>query len=51
MSRAERKLARELAATARMEREQAIDAQRADLPWWMQRDLRAILIRWFRSRP
>jgi hypothetical protein len=48
MSRAERKLYRELGHNARLDRERAIDAERADLPWYMQRDMRAVLARLLR---
>lgn len=50
MSRATRKLARELAATAELDRNRAIDADRADLPWYMQRNWRVIWARFLRRQ-
>lgn len=50
MSRATRRLARELADTAEADRNRAIDADRADLPWYMQRSWRVIWTRFLRRQ-
>lgn len=50
MSRAERKLVRELAGIAEQDRNRAVDAERADLPWYMQRNFRVIWERWIRRQ-
>lgn len=43
-----RNLRKEEAALVRQERELRTDIIRADLPWYMQRNLRAVLYRWLR---
>lgn len=45
-----RKLRREETRLIWQERELRTDQIRADLPWYMQRNLRAIFTRWLRSR-
>jgi hypothetical protein len=46
MSKAERQLGK----TLKTERRAAEDDRRADLPWYMQRNLRAVLTQFFRRR-
>ena len=43
-----RKLRREETRLIEQERELRTDQIRADLPWWMQRNFRAVLTRWLR---
>jgi hypothetical protein len=47
---ARHRLRKEETALIRQEREVRTDIIRADLPWYMQRNLRTVLTRWLRSR-
>lgn len=47
---AKHRLRKEQARLVRQERQGRTDETRADLPWYMQRNLRAIFTRWLRGR-
>lgn len=48
MSRAKRRYYKQAAETEKVRREAAIDESRADLPWYMQRNMGVVLARWIR---